>query len=328
MTESVASRGTTTNTIRFAVVGAGAVGGYFGGRLAEANHAVTFIARGATLQALNSRGLRVESLKGDFEISPVDATDDPAAVGTVDVVLVAVKAWQVAELGETIRPMVGPETLVIPLQNGVEATDQLARSLGESRVGSGLCRIICQIVEPGHIRHSGSEPSVIVGERDNRRTARIEGLVQALQVSGIDAVVADDIRLAVWEKFLFITSASGIGAVTRMPIGVLREQSETRALLTQAMEEIVAVGREHGVMLSDDVIARTLSFIDRLPAQGTMSMQRDLMEGRRSELDAQNGAVVRLGRSANVPTPLHTFIYHVLLPMERQARSRTEASPA
>jgi len=307
--------------MRIAVFGTGAVGGYFGGRLAQAGADVVFIARGETLRALREGGLRVDSLNGDFVVRPAQATDDPSEVGAVDAVLVGVKAWQVPEAAEAMRPLVGPETFVVPFQNGVEAPDQLAGVLGGDHVLGGLCRIVSQVVEPGHVRHAGLEPYVAFGELDNRTSERAERLGEAFAQAGVTAEVPADVRVAMWEKFLFIASFSGVGAVTRAPAGVLRELPETRQMLEQAMREVLAVAHARGVALPEESIARTMALIDRLPPGGTASMQRDVMAGRPSELESQNGAVVRLGQEAGVATPVHTFIYHSLKPMELQARS-------
>lgn len=310
--------------MRVAIFGAGAVGGYFGARLAQAGEEVVFIARGEHLRAMRRDGLHVESILGDFRIDPVEATDDPASVGPVDVVLVGVKAWQVPEAAETMRPMVGPETFVVPLQNGVEAPEQLAAILGKEHVLGGLCRIISARVAPGRIRHVGMEPYVAFGELDNRISPRTERLRAAFERAGVRAEIPPDIRVAMWEKFLFICTLSGVGAVTRAPVGVLRTIPETRRMLEQAVAEAFAVGRELGVALPDDAVERTMALIDGLPPGGTASMQRDIIAGRPSELEAQNGTVVRLGREVGVPTPPHEFIYHSLLPLERRARGEVE----
>jgi len=303
------------------------VAGYFGGRLAQAGEEVAFIARGEQLRALQDQGLLVDSLKGDFALRPVQATDDPAQVGVVDAILVGVKAWQVTEAAQAMHPLVGPETVVVPLQNGVEAPDQLAAVLGIEHVLGGLCRIISSVVEPGHIRHAGLEPYVAFGELDNHHSERAERLREAFARAGVAVEIPPDIQVALWEKFLFIASFSGVGAVTRAPAGVLRSLTETRQMLEQAMHEVLAVARAREIALSEEAIRRTMDIIDSLPPGGTASMQRDIMEGRPSELESQNGAVVRLGQEAGVATPLHAFIYHSLLPLESRARGRIQFTP-
>jgi 2-dehydropantoate 2-reductase len=311
--------------MRIAIFGTGGVGGYFGGRLAQAGEDVVFIARGDHLQAMSRHGLRVDSINGDFVLESVQATDDPAQVGIVDVVLLGVKAWQVPETAEAIRPMVGPETVVLPLQNGVEASSQLAAVLGDEHVLCGLCGLMTFIVEPGHIRHAGADPFIRFGELENRPSERVERLRQAFdRASGVTAEIPPDIQVALWAKFLFVTPWSGVGAVTRSPIGILRDQPETRQMLEQAMAEIYNVGRAHNIALSKDVIGKTMDFVDSLLPAGTASMQRDIMNGQPSELEAQNGAVVRIGQQVGVETSINAFIYNSLLPMEMRARGQLE----
>lgn len=299
------------------------MGGYFGGRLAQAGEDVVFIARGRHLRALRENGLHGESISGDFTIQSVQATDNPAEVGQVDVIIVAVKAWQVPEAAEAMRPLVGPETFVVPLLNGVDAPAQLAAVLGQAHVLGGLCRIISYIAEPGHIHHSGIEPYVAFGELDNGHSERVERLRAAFtRAQGLAVDVPADIQGAMWRKFLLIAPWSGVGAVTRAPIGIFRSLPETRMMLEQAMAEVAAVAQARHIALPDGLVAQTMTFVDGLPASGMASMQRDMMEGRPSELEAQNGAVVRLGREAGVPAPVNTFIYHSLLPLELRARGR------
>ena len=306
--------------MRVAVVGAGAVGGYFGGRLAESGEDVVFIARGDHLKALSDAGLRVDSPNGDLVLASVAATDDPSAVGTVDAVLVCVKTWQIPEVAAAIRPLIGADTVILPLENGVEAANQLAVVHGDDHVVGGMCRIMSKIVEPGHIAHLGIEPFVALGELDNRPSERVARLAGVLESAGITVETPRDIHAAIWSKFLFIASFSGVGAVTRSPVGRLRSVTETRSMLESAMREIHSVADANGVELGEDAVSRTMAFMDGLPAEGTSSMQRDILEGRPSELEAHSGAVVRLGKAAEVPTPTHQFIYAALLPMEVAAR--------
>ena len=307
--------------MRIAIFGAGAVGSYFGGRLAQAGEDVVFIARGEHLQAMRDSGLRVDSIKGDFVLESVEATDNPAQVGVVDAIFVCVKGWQMAEAMQAIRPMIGPQTLVISLQNGVEAPSQLAAGLGKELVLGGLCVIIAYIVEPGHISHAGADPFIRFGELDNRPSERVEKLRQAFdRASGLTVEIPPDINAAMWQKFIFITAISGVGAVTRAPVGAVRSQPGTRQMLEKAIREIYDVARARSIDLPENVPDKTMEFIDRMPQEATVSMQRDIMNGRPSELEVQNGAVVRLGQEAGVETPVNSFIYHSLLPMELRAR--------
>jgi 2-dehydropantoate 2-reductase len=309
--------------MRIAVVGTGGVGAYFGGRLAQAGESVAFLARGSHRAAMRANGLRVDSVAGDFVILPVEATDDPTAIGPVNVVLVCVKAWQVTETAGTLGPLLGPETVVVPLENGVEAADQLAAVVGKERVLGGLCKIVSAIVAPGHVRHSGVPPRVEFGERDGRTTERVESLRRAFErAQGVSVVVPEDVEAATWEKFLFIAPFSGVGAVTRQPAGPMRTTPETRELIERAMFEVAALARAKGVNLPDEAVARNMEYVDRLPPESTASMQRDIMDGRPSELEQQTGAIARLGKEAGVPVPVNAFLYACLLPAERKARGR------
>lgn len=307
--------------MRMAVFGAGAVGCYFGGRLAQAGESVVFVARGRTLEALRQNGLRVESINGDFVVSPVEATDKPADAGPADVVLLGVKAWQLTEAAQALRPLVGPDTAVLPLLNGVEAYEQLAASLGKQHILGGLCRILAFQVEPGFIRHTAIEPLLQLGEWNGALTDRVARIKAAFErCSGATAKVPQNIRTAIWEKFLFITPMSGVGAIARAPAGVVRALPETRALLEGMMREVLELATARGVPMRDDIVQRTMAGVDSLPLDGTASMQRDISEGKPSELEAQVGAVVRLARDAGIVLPLHAAVYAALLPAERRAR--------
>ena len=306
---------------RIAVYGSGAVGGYFGGRLAAAGCDVTFIARGAHLDAIRGQGLSVTSPSGDFLVHPATATDDPATVGPVDIVLVGVKATAVKAAAASIAPLVQSTTLVIPLQNGVEAATDLVSVLGSASVIGGLCRIASTVTGPGQITHAGIDPTVVIGELDGLVGERIRRLARIFEEAAITVEIAEDIHAALWEKFLLVAPWGGLGGLTRVAIDMLCGMPETRQLLEASMKEVVAVASAYGVKLSPDVIARTTAFLENLPTGTTASMQRDLVEGHPSELDAQTGAILRLGRQQDVATPVNTFIYHCLLPRERLARA-------
>lgn len=310
--------------MRIAVLGAGGVGGYFGGRLAQAGEQVVFIARGEHLQAMQANGLRVESVSGDFTVHPVQATDDPTQLEPVEAVLVAVKAWQVSEAAQLIKPVVGDQTMVIPLSNGVEAPEQLIEVLGSQAVLGGLCRISSFIDSPGLIRHVGIEPSVVFGELDGQVSRRVERLKEAFVRAGVNVRVSSNVRGEMWEKFLFIVGVSGVSAVTRAPIGVLRTTPETRALLEQVLIEVVAVGQACGIALSEEHKAKILELIDSLPEETVPSMQRDILLGKPSELDYQTGAVVRMGREYDLRIAANEFLYAALLPQERRARGELQ----
>jgi 2-dehydropantoate 2-reductase len=281
---------------------------------------VAFLARGRQAAALRERGLRIESAAGNLQLSQV-AVGDAIGPDGFDLVLLGVKAWQVPEVAAEVAALLREDGVVLPLQNGVEAAEQLARVVGRARVLGGVCRIVAYVAEPGLVRHAGVEPRIEVGELDGPPGPRVARVLQAFSGAvGVEVVAVADIELALWEKFLFIAPASAVGAVTRQPVGVYRGVSETRQLLEAAMREVAAVARARGVGLDSEAVSRTLSYLDGLPADATASMQRDIAEGRPSELEAQTGAVVRLGRECAVPTPANAFLYAALLPAEREAR--------
>jgi 2-dehydropantoate 2-reductase len=306
--------------MKIAVIGAGAVGGYFGGRLAFGGSEVVFLVRGKTLEALHTGPLRVQSIGGNFEVN-VRATDDPAEAGEVDAVLVAVKAWQVPEAAAAIQKMPGEKSVIVPLQNGMDAPAELAAILGPRRAAGGLCRIVAKADAPGQIDHFWAEPSLAFGELEP--LANAEALVQlrgAFVAARVRCEIPRDIATAMWEKFLFITPWGSLGAVTQLPIGPLRTVPESRGRLVQALREVTEIARAEGKDLGADGLNKALALLDALPADTTSSMQRDIMAGRPSELEAQTGAVVRFGRKTNVPTPVHDSIYGELLPLEQRAR--------
>jgi 2-dehydropantoate 2-reductase len=309
--------------MRIAVFGAGSVGGYFGGRLALAGEDVVFIARGAHLQAMLTQGLQVESPKGIFTVPSVQSTDNPAEVGPVDVVLVAVKAWQVPEAAQAVGPMVGAETCVVPLQNGLEAAAQVAAVLGPQHVLGGTCVISSAITAPGCIRHLGLEPSVTFGELDQRTSPRTDRLQEAFRHAELPAIVSADVQVAIWEKFMAIRFGP-VGAVARAPVGVLRSVPETRGVVEQACVETLTVARARGIALAEDSPAKTMAAVDTIAPSIVASLQRDIEAGRPSELDALTGALVRLGTEVGVATPLHAFLYHTLLPQELRARGQLQ----
>lgn len=312
--------------MRIAVFGTGGAGGYFGAQLARAGEDVIFIARGKHLQAIRSQGLRVETPKGEILVRPAQASDNPAEVGVVDVVLVGVKAWQVTDAAHAMQPMVGSETFVIPLQNGVEAASQLATVLGAEHVLGGLCGTISWVIGPGQIRSIGDTHFIQFAELDNRPSKRAEELRQVFKRTGVKADISADIYVALWKKFLFVVSWGGVGAVTRAPAEVIRTVPETRQMIEQGMREIFEVARARQINLSDDAVKKSMGLVDSLAPSSTASLQRDIADGKPSELDAWNGAVVRLGQEVGVVTPLHEFIYHSLLPQELRARGKIQFS--
>jgi len=309
--------------MRIAIFGTGGVGGYFGGRLAHAGEDVTFIARGEHLRALRANGLKVESQSGDFVVFPAKGTDDVNDVGDVDLVVIGVKAWQVPEAARAVKPLVGPITTVLPLQNGVDAVSQLVDEMGPEKVIGGLCRIVSFVVAPGHIRHAGFTPSIVIGERDNQRTERIVRIEQVFRHAGLEIAIAPDIQVALWTKFLFISSFSGVGAVANAPAELLRTDPKWREQMLAAMKEIYLLAHARGIKLPPNSVDTAMAAVNALPEEATSSMQRDIAAGKPSELDSQNGAVVRLAREVGLAVPTHALIYKTLKPLEEKARAET-----
>jgi 2-dehydropantoate 2-reductase len=298
--------------MKIAVMGTGGVGGYFGGRLAARNLDVSFIARGGHLAAIRRYGLRVESAKGNIHLKQVKATDKPKDIGPVDYVLFTVKLADTESAAEAIRPLIGKDTAVISLQNGVDAEPLLSEKLGLQHVMGGLAFIAAVITAPGVIKHTGTMARVVFGELDGTRTPRAETLLTAFRDAGVDAEISDNIEKAIWEKFVFLVGLSGVTSVTRQPIGVLRADPDTRALLRAVMAETIAVARAQGIGIDDVFVENRLAFADTLPAEMTSSMHEDLERGNRLELHWLAGAVVRLGREFGIATPANAFIYAAL----------------
>jgi 2-dehydropantoate 2-reductase len=314
---------------KFAVFGTGGVGGYFGAVLARAGYPVALIARGAHLEAIRKSGLHIRSPKEDFDVTPAHVTDNPADVGPVDAVILGVKAWQVLDAARAMRPLLAPATKVLPLQNGVEAGEQLQQVLGGQHTLIGLCRIISSVASPGTIWHAGMEPTIMLGEPDGSAlSANARALADALRAAGVAVETPPDIHVALWEKLVFIGAMSALGAMARVPIGEVRQCPPARQMLLQLMEEVAAVARARGIRLSEDIVTRTIAFVETLPATGTASMQRDVADGRPSELEEIIGAVVRFGDQAGVATPAMDCVYASLLPQELRARKNPITSTA
>lgn len=305
--------------MKIAVIGAGGVGGYFGGRLAHSGIDTHFLVRGATLDALRANPLRVDSVNGDFTIN-VHATNDPKEIGPVDAVLVCVKAWQIPDAVKNIAPLLGDDTIVVPMENGIDAPDVLREHVGAKHAIGGLCAIVSFVVTPGHIKHAASEPVVMFGELDNARTERTQKLLDAFLHAGVKAEIPQDIHRSMWTKFLFIAPLSGIGALTRVSAGTWRAMPEVREIVSGMLRELIDIANARGIDLGDDAFEKTWQRYDALAPASTASLQRDVMDGKPSELDAQLGAVVRLGERLNIATPITRLVYHALLPQERIAR--------
>ena len=295
------------------MMGSGGVGGFFGGRLAHAGFDVSFIARGAHLSAMRERGLLIENKQqGDIRVPKVHATDDPAKVGQVDLVIVSVKLWDTEAAAQSIKPLIGPGTGVISLQNGVIKDDILRRELGDATVMGGVAYVATHVSRPGVIHQTGAMQRIIIGEYDGSKSSRARSLHEALARAGVSSELSDDVRRAIWEKFVFLVALSGATATMRMPIGPIRENPRTRAFLRDLISENVAVGRACGVALPEDYVKNRLAFADGLPADMTSSMHHDLERGNRLEVDWLSGGVVRLGAEKGVPTPANRAVCDIL----------------
>jgi 2-dehydropantoate 2-reductase len=299
--------------MRIAVMGTGAIGGYIGARLAVAGAKVSFVARGRHLAAIREAGLQVSSPLGDLHIHPAAATDDPAAVGEVDVVLLGTKLYDIETAARAIAPMVGSESAVVCLQNGVEAADMVARLYGPARVTVAVVWINGEIAGPGVIRHNALN-RLILGELDGRPTERLERFAALASAAGIETTLSPGIRLEMWRKFLAMAPMTALSAMTRVPLGRIREHEETWRLAAQGMREVVAVANGAGVALTEQDVQKTLAFVQGIPATWRGSVAVDLEQGRRLEVDWLSGAVSRLGRATGIPTPFHDVALGVLKP--------------
>jgi 2-dehydropantoate 2-reductase len=300
--------------MRIAVVGAGGVGGGFGAALAKAGADVTFIARGAHLAAMRADGLRIESPRGDTHLAPTQATDDPQSVGKVDIVLFCVKLWDLESAGAHIKPLVGPGTAVIPLQNGIDAADRLIPILGRGAVMGGVAQISASIIKPGVIRQVGTFMRMIFGEFDGQRSKRAQDFLAQCQKAGFDVTLSEQIETELWMKFIPLATNASITAATRLPIGKLRDDPDIKAIFLACITEVIDVGRAKGVALPADALAKTLDFLGHAPPAMKASMALDLERGNRMELPWLSGKVVELGREFSVPTPTHDVLYALLKP--------------
>ena len=295
------------------MMGSGGVGGFFGGRLAKAGHDVTFVARGAHLAAMREHGLTIENVaQGNLHLSAVRAIEDPAAIGPVDCVILSVKLWDTEEACRQIKPLIGPHTAVLSLQNGVIKDDILRRAFGDAAVMGGVCYVATHIARPGVIEQTGAMQRIVIGEYDGRASARSTALHSALAASGVAAELSTDVRRSIWEKYVFLVGLSATTTSMRRTLGPIRAHPQTRAFMHDVMREVVAVGRSHGVALPEDYADNRLAFGDTLPADMTSSMHHDLEKGNRLEVAWLSGGVVKLGREKGIPTPCNRAVCDIL----------------
>ena len=296
----------------FAIMGSGGMGGYIGAKLTQAGYEVSFIARGAHLEAMKNNGLKIEGPDEAFVIDPIQATSDPRDIGPVDFVIFCVKLWDTEAAGEQCRDLVGPDTAVLSMQNGVDAEPILSGILGSQHVMGATSEIGANIIEPGLVRRFTPFAAIRFGEFDQHRSKRSIQFSEAITAAGLSAEHVDSISLTIWDKFLWLVGASALNCVTRQPFGPVREDPDTRALLRQIMEEVMSVANAKGISLTNENIEARLDYIDNLPGQAKVSMALDLERGNRLELPWLSGTAIRMGRELNVPTPANNVIYAAL----------------
>ena len=300
--------------MKIAVIGAGGVGGAFGAALAKAGADVTFVARGAHLAAMRQNGLKIEGGRGETHIVPTQATDDPASIGPVDFVLFCVKLWDVESAGEHIRPLVGPNTAVIPLQNGIDAAERLIPILGVKAVMGGVAQISATMTAPGTIRQTGTFMRLVFGELTGGRSPRGDAFLALCKQAGFDATHSPAIQTDLWMKYILLATNSALTAATRLPFGKLRDDPDIAPLFEAGFAEVAAVGRARGVAIPDDAVAKMVQGTKVMPADMMASMAHDLIRGGRIELPWLSGKVVAMGRALGVPTPVHNVLHAVLKP--------------
>ncbi len=305
--------------MKTAIIGTGGVGGYFGGKMAHAGLDVTFLARGAHAEALTTKGLTVYSLNGDFHVDKVKVSETIAGIGSADLILVCVKAWQIKDIRDELRGILCKDSVVIPLQNGILAFDELSEAIPPKNIVSGLCRIISKIEAPGVISHFGVSPIIIFGERDKSITPRLHKIKELFDRAGFNSQISPDMDAELWKKFIAIC-VSGLIAVTNTTYGQLREIPETRQMMIDLLNEIYALSQAMNINIEPTFVDKTVSFIDSFPYDSTSSLTRDVWEKKPSEIHYQNGTVVKLGEKYGIPTSVNRFVFNCILPGEIRAR--------
>lgn len=313
--------------MKILIMGTGGVGGYYGGLLAQQGNEVIFISRGAHLYAIRHEGLKVKSVHGDFTVFPADATEDPAKVEPVDLILFCVKTYNTDEAAEAIRPAVGPQTVVLSLQNGIDAAERIGKAVGMEHVIGGATWLSSAVEAPGVIKQISQFRRIVFGELGGGTSERIQSIYEVLNQTGITVEISEDIQKVLWTKLVFITAVSSIGSLTRLPMGDYRSVPETRALLSSIMQEVESLARAQGMGLDGDVVQKWLEFIDNSAPHIKPSMQLDVETGHRTELESMIGVVGRKGRELGIPTPVVNFVYASLLPIELKARSEYAPAP-
>lgn len=309
--------------MKILIYGTGGVGGYFGIRMAQCGHDVTFVARGKHLEAINTNGLELKSIDGYVKLYPVNAVDSVENLeAEFDLIVLGVKSWQVREVATKIKPFVQKHTLILPLQNSVAHLEDLTEIIGDENVLGGFCRLYAKIEAPGVINHFGFPPELIFGELDHTNSERIQKLKQAFEKAIFKTTVSTAIKSDMWKKFIFINTVSGLGGYTGMSIGKMYELKDTRGMFASTIKEMLAVAKAQNIALPKDFDKTMLEFIGKQPYDSTASTQRDILEGRPSELENFNGYIVKQGEKYGIQTPVNSFIYNSLLPHELIARGK------
>ncbi len=308
--------------MKVAIIGTGGIGGYFGGKIAKAGFDVTFLARGNQLKSLQENGLTVKSILGDFHVDSVKATDSIRSIGKCDLVILCTKAWQLKGIANELKTILKENSVILPLQNGVLTVEELEVEINRKYIVGGLCRIICKVESPGVINHFGIDPIIVFGELDNTKSSRTERIKKLFDTSEINSRISDNITSELWKKFISIC-VSGLLAVTKTTYGEIRELPETRQMMTDLLNEIYQLSKKIGIQINSDFVAKSVLAIDALPYETTSSLTRDVWEGKPSEIEYQNGTVVRLAEKYNTEVPINKFVYHSILPMEKKARNNS-----
>jgi len=307
--------------MKILIMGTGGVGGYYGGLLAAQGNDVTFMARGAHLKAMQRDGLQIKSVHGDFTISRAQVTNDPANVGPVDLILFCVKTYNTDDAAQKIRQAVGPQTVVMSLQNGIDAAERIGKVVGVEHVIGAATWLSSAVEEPGVIKQISQFRRIVFGELGGGSSARIQSIYEVLKNTGITVEASDDIQKILWTKFVFISAVSSFGSLTRLPMGDYRSVPETRKLISGIMQEVEALAHAQDVPVEPDVVQKSLEFMDNAAPHIKPSMQLDVEGGRRTELESMVGVIGRKGRELGVPTPVADFVYASLSPVEMKART-------
>lgn len=308
--------------MKILIYGTGGVGGYFGARLAEAGNDVTFIARGKHLETIQKKGLKLKSIDGNFTVFPVKVINTHTSLDKdFDLIILGVKSWQIEEVAKTIKPVLAEKTMILPLQNGVDNVEKLLSVIDKKHILAGFCKIYSKVKNYGIIEHFAHPPELLLGELDNQKSERILVIKSSFEKAKFKTIIPDDIHTEIWKKFMFICTVSGLGALTRVSIGGMVENKETRILLKKTIEEIFTIATAKKIHLPNNIVESVMNFIDNQPYESTASMQRDIMDGRPSELENFNGYIVKQGIKFGIKTPVNKFVYDCLLPQESNARN-------